>query len=427
MTRVTYLVVLINALLLIGLGLVNTSILMLVIPLLVYLGIAHMRLPETSTLHGRRQVQSDVITTENTTEVTITIENKGPDIGYMVIRDPIGSDLTVVAGNAQASAALAAGETLTLNYTFQGQRGKTTLPNIEITGGDIFNLFPWKTTLETETQVTILPAYPYVRQVAIRPLRTMGFTGPILSRQRGAGVDFFGVRQYEMGDPLRRVNWRATARYLDKPFTTEFEQDRIADIGLILDARPQQVQVSGQVSLLEESVSATAGVADALLREGHRVGLLIYGLGHWVFPGYGRIQRERILRTLAETEVAASQAFGSLGQIPTRLFPPRSQLIIVSPLREEDETALHRLRATGYDVIIVSPNPVAFEANALKHEPFSKIAARLAKLERRLFLHRLRQTGIVIVDWDVAQSLNQALTAVLLRTPPIHHIREIKS
>jgi uncharacterized protein (DUF58 family) len=230
-----------------------------------------------------------------------------------------------------------------------------------------------------------------------------------------------------MGDPLRRVNWRATARYLDKPFTTEFEQDRVADVGLILDARPQQLRVSSNQSLLEESVSATAALADALLRGGHRVGLLLYGLGHWVFPGYGRVQRERILRTLAETGMAASQAFGSLGHLPTRLFPPRSQLIIVSPLKEEDEKMLFRLRAHGYSIIIVSPDPVSFEASALENDPLLATAVRLARLERRLLLQRLRQSGIIIIDWQVGQSLDQALTSVLLRSRPIHYIRERKA
>lgn len=427
MSRVVFLAVVINVLLLIGLGLVNANILVLTIPLLLYLGVAHWRLPPPSSLHGRRHVHSDIITTDKTTDINLTLMNKGEDIGYLIVKDPGAPGLRLITGHAQASASLAVGETLSLTYTVQGERGKMTLRDIEVSGGDTFNLFSWQTTLATDTQITVLPAFPYVRQVSIRPLRTMGFNGSILSRQQGAGVDFFGVRQYEMGDPLRRVNWRATARHLDKPFTTEFEQERIAEVGLILDARPQQLWVSGRESLLEESVSATAALADVLLREGHRVGLLLYGLGHWVFPGYGRIQRERILRTLAETSMAASQAFSSLGHIPTRLFPSRCQLMIVSPLKQEDEQQLFRLRANGYGVIIVSPDPVSFEAHSMDPDPYLPTAVRLARLERRLLLNRLRQAGIVIVDWDVRTSLDQILAAVLLRTPPIHHIRELKT
>lgn len=426
MTRVVFLVVTANILLLVGLAFLNTGILLLVLPLLMYVAVAHWRVSEPSALNGRRHIGSEVMTTENTTEIRLTVENTGTAVDYMVIREPVAPYLQVVGGDVQASAALAAGASLTLAYQVAGRRGKMMLPDIEVSGGDTFNLFPWQVTLETSTQLTVVPAYPYVREVTIRPLRTMGFTGPILSRQRGTGTDFFGVRQYELGDPLRHVNWKATARNMDKPYTTEFEQDRIADVGLILDARPQQLQISGRESLLEVSVSATAGLADALLRDGHRVGLFLYGLGHWVFPGYGRIQRERILRTLAETQVAASQSFGSLGQIPTRLFPPRSQLIIVSPLKNEDEQMLYRFRANGYSVIIISPDPVTFEAQSITDDPMLPTAVRLARLERRLLLHRLRQTGIVIVDWEVDKSLDDALTTVLLRTRPVHHIREMR-
>ncbi len=426
MTRVAFLIVTANVLLLVGLVIVNSGILLLMIPLLLYVGVAHFRISPSTSLNGRRKIGSEVINTENTTEITLTIENTGSAVDYMVVKEPVVPYLEVIGGNVQASVALAAGESLTLSYQVAGRRGKMMLPDIGVAGGDTFNLFPWETTLETNTQLTIVPAYPFVRQVSIRPLRTMGFTGPILSRQRGTGTDFFGVRQYEMGDPLRHINWKVTARHMDKPFTTEFEQDRIAEVGLILDARPRQLQVSGYESLLEVSVSATAALADALLRAGHRVGLYLYGLGHWVFPGYGRIQRERILRTLAETEMVTGPSFGSLGQIPTRLFPPRSQLIIVSPLKSEDEQMLFRFRANGYSVIIVSPDPVTFEAKSITDDPMLPTAIRLARLERRLLLHRLRQTGTVIVDWQVDKSLDAALTAVLQRTPPIHHIREMQ-
>ena len=426
MTRAVFLIVTANILLLVGLGFLNTGILLLVLPLLMYAAVAHWRLSEPSALNGRRQIGSEVITTENTTEIRLTVENTGTAIDYMVIKEPVVPYLDVIGGDVQASVALAAGASLTFSYEVAGRRGKMVLHDIEVYGVDTFNLFPWNVSLQTNTQLTVVPAYPYVREVSIRPLRTMGFTGPILSRQRGTGTDFFGVRQYEMGDPLRHVNWKATARNMDKPYTTEFEQDRIADVGLILDARPQQLRIAGRESLLEVSVSATAALADALLRNGHRVGLFLYGLGHWVFPGYGRVQRERILRTLAETEMAASQSFGSLGQIPTRLFPPRSQLIIVSPLKDEDEQLLFRFRANGYSVVIVSPDPVTFEAKGITDDPMLPTAVRLARLERRLLLYRLRQTGIVIVDWETDKSLDDALTAVLLRTPPAHHIREMR-
>jgi uncharacterized protein (DUF58 family) len=151
---------------------------------------------------------------------------------------------------------------------------------------------------------------------------------------------------------------------------------------------------------------------------------LLYGAGlDWVVPGYGKVQRERILRRLATAERGESQVFQSLSYLPTRLFPPRSQLVFVSPLSPGDETMLFHLRATHYAVLVVSPDPVSFEAERLPPGPALSLAVRLARVERRLLLQRLRQGGVITVDWQVDRPLDAVLYAALQRARPLHYVR----
>jgi uncharacterized protein (DUF58 family) len=124
------------------------------------------------------------------------------------------------------------------------------------------------------------------------------------------------VREYQVGDSLRRINWRISARDAGAApgfrglTSNEFEQERIADVGLILDAR-ESVNVSiGDHSLFERSVSAVAALAGAFLEDGHRVSLLTYGYGlRRVFPGMGKVHKNRILRTLAQVEPGNNEAW----------------------------------------------------------------------------------------------------------------------
>jgi uncharacterized protein (DUF58 family) len=277
-----------------------------------------------------------------------------------------------------------------------------------------------------------------MRQVAIRPLRTRASSGMVPARQGGPGLAFFGVREYQPGDSLRWINWRATARHPRHIFTDEFEQERVADVGLILDARQRSdVRRDGLLqrgplldprdSLYEHSVLATASLADAFLRSGDRVALLMYGGGlEWVFPGYGRVQRERILQALARSDRGASEVFETFESLPTRLFPARSQIVLVSPLWSDDLPMLFNMRARGYEVLVVSPDPVAFEigeaaggadAPAGRGAPAGDPAVRLARLERGILLRRLRQAGVQVVDWPVDRPLDQAVLASLGHTP----------
>ena len=257
-----------------------------------------------------------------------------------------------------------------------------------------------------------------MRQVAIRPLRTRAYAGSVPARQGGAGIAFYGVREYQPGDPLRWVNWRMSARHRHQVFTNEFEQERVADVGLILDARRRSDVRGSDGMLFEHAVAATASLALAFLNDGNRVGLLVYGgLLNWTFPGYGKLQRKRILEALARAETGGSMVFESFDYLPTRFFPAKSQLVLVSPLCDSDPPMLVHLRARGYQLLVISPDPVSFEARMLGARPDVELAARIALLERALLLRKLRRAGIQVVDWQVDQPLDRVVHASLDRTP----------
>ena len=100
--------------------------------------------------------------------------------------------------------------------------------------------------------------------------------GPSPPGQVAAGTDFFGVREYQPGDPPSAINWRTSARYVDKLYANEFQQERVADVGIVLDGRLRTNEFARGHSLFEYSVQAAASLADALLNQGNRVGLLVY-------------------------------------------------------------------------------------------------------------------------------------------------------
>jgi uncharacterized protein (DUF58 family) len=171
--------------------------------------------------------------------------------------------------------------------------------------------------------------------------------------------------------------------------------------------------------LFEYSVQAAASLADALLNQGNRVGLLLYAsyLG-WTFPGYGKIQRERILHALANAKTGGSDVFSDFEHIPTRLFPSESQIIFVSPLTDDDLKPLIQLRAQGYDVLVVSPNPVKFELSYLPTSDSKvNLAGRVVQMERLLLLQKLQRAGIHVLDWDVSEPFDLLVKRRMGRTP----------
>jgi hypothetical protein len=65
--------------------------------------------------------------------------------------------------------------------------------------------------------------------------------------------------------------------------------------------------------------------------------------------------------------------------------------------------------------MIISPDPVSFEARGLGERDSVKLAARMARLEREIMLRRVRSLGVQVVDWNVATPFDQAARAALSR------------
>ena len=414
------------ALLLVGLVWMKGSLIILTLPLWFYLGLALVRYPKQPTLTITRTVNPPIATEGALVRATLSLRNDEHQAVTLLIEAPAPAALLLRDGVTccRATSCLARLEpqaTLELTHEFDARRGCFDFPAVRVTFAEPSNLFEQTLILHLKPQSLVLPQLKALRSISIRPRRTLGFTGTIPARQGGTGVDVYGVREYQPGDPLRRINWRATARYHDRAFTTEFEQERITDVGLILDVRQHTALQLGSETLLDHGVRATAALAARLLRDGHRVGLLLYGEGNqWVMPGYGRVQQARILRALAAAAPAESGFFDSLNFLSPRAFPPRSQLIFVSPLALGDDEMLFRLRGRGYSIWVLSPDAIACEAAlgtaalstaALEHPP-SSLAIRLARIERALLLRRLQQGGIVIVNWSLELPLEECLRTV---------------
>lgn len=398
-----------------GLLTLHGGIVALALPLVTYLVATLVHRAPHMQLSAERSVSADTLPQNTPIEVTVKITNDGPDLDEVVIDDRLPRGLELIEGKTRALTSLPHGASLTLRYTVRGKRGSYLLNELRVTASDHLGVLKEEDVIPAPARFVYLPDIARLRKVTIRPQRTHGHFGPIPSRQPGSGVDFYGLREYQMGDPRRWINWRASARHEQHVFVNQFEQERIADVGIIVDARMQSnITLRDGQSLFEFSVQAAGSLSEALINDGNRVGLLVYGYGmDRTFRGYGKIQQERILYALGRARTGHNFALESLGYLPTRFFPAGSQIVMISPLLMNDLPALSRLRACGYDVLVVSPDPTDFEARALGVK--GELPWELANIERMLLLRKLQRMGIRVLDWEVEKPFEPLVRATLSR------------
>lgn len=428
MNRLVVLGGLIYLIILIGVASLTGSVLALVMPLLLFLGAGLLFGPIDPQLAFAREIHAERLEAGTPVTVTLTVTNEGKKLELVRIQDAPPSGLEILEGETAVISQLAAGQSIQLQYTLSGKRGRYDFGDVRVLAMDLLGVLKRETAVGVPAPFELL-LYPEVTRVngriPIRPRETKAYAGAIPARIGGSGIDFFGIRPYQKGDSLRHINWRANARHPGAVFTNEFEQERVADVGIILDARQRTNVQIGEQSLFEHSILAAATLAGAFLSDGNRVSLLSYGgLLDWTVPGYGKLQQERILQSLARAQLGDSMVFDKLEHLPARFFPPKSQIVLVSPLASDDADLLPRLRARGYQVLIISPDPIDFELSLLAENKLVETATRIARVERELLNRKLRQAGIQVVDWSVSTPLDHLLRSspAAMRPFPIRNV-----
>lgn len=381
-------------------------VLLLAIPFLVYLMVGVIQAPTDVTLAAERIIAKSSVSAHESFETRIVIENQGNILINIYLEDALFPAMTLVEGNARSRLSLQAGESAELNYAARAARGVYSWNTLHACASDPFGLFELKRDIPAFGEIIVRPAPIQLRHAPLKPRSTLHSAGSIPARRAGSGTDFWGIREYRAGDSLRHLNWRLAARHRRKFFTNEYEREEIGDFGLILDARRLSGDEALEKALFEHSVSAAAALSENFLKGGNRVALLIFGEAITpLFPGYGKRQLNFVLRNLARARLGANLPLGYLEYFPVRLFPSRSQIVIISAVDARDLETYARLRAFGYDVLLISPDPIEYAARRLPSTKISTLAVRAARVERVVQLKRLLKMGIQVIDWQVNESL----------------------
>jgi len=408
-SKASFISLLICGLLIAALVARNGQVLLLAIPFLVYLIVGLLQCPGDMSLRARRTLGQAQVAAQEPLQVRVYVENAGPTLANLCVIDACHPAMAF-EGHARQRSALPEGEGMQLEYRVRAPRGIYAWNGIEARASDPFGLFELRRDLPAFSEVRVRPAPLKMRPAPFQPQETLHAPGPTVARLAGTGTDFWGIREYRPGDPLRRLNRRLAGRYPHRLFTNQFQGEEIADFGLIVDARALSSASTLESTIFESSIQAAAALAEVILRRGNRVALLIFGENtSCLFPGYGKRQLSFVMRDLCRAKLGRNLPLRYLEYFPTRVFPAKSVIIAFSALDAADVDTYARLRSYGYEVVLVSPSPVEAMARTLRATRLNDRAVRTARLERAARLKTLLQMGVEAVDWDVDQPLDPLL------------------
>jgi uncharacterized protein (DUF58 family) len=144
-----------------------------------------------------------------------------------------------------------------------------------------------------------------VRQIEIKTRGVVNevFSGEYHSVFKGRGMEFSEVREYQIGDDIRTIDWNVSARF-GHPFIKIFEEERELTLMLLVDLSGSLVFGSVDKTKQEIAAELTAILAFSAMKNNDKVGLILFTdqIEKFVPPRKGKSHVLRIIREIVSFE-----------------------------------------------------------------------------------------------------------------------------
>jgi uncharacterized protein (DUF58 family) len=230
-------------------------------------------------------------------------------------------------------------------------------------------------------------------------------------------TDFREIRSYIHGDPIKDINWKATARKAAGgqlwPLVNEYEVEGKKSVWLFLDAASYLEVGTDIENVFEYCLEAASGVAYYFTDRGYRVGMYIYNDGNRLFyPDAGKKQFLRISRELIKLNTSEP-----VDEFPRAIEKCRRYLLGYNPLciiitRLDSEagntivqgvTKIRQLRGRRRRKLPVMVINIAGYYVIPKLGQYDENTSTMLRLHNRPLVQQLRRLGTSVLEWNPSQ------------------------
>ncbi len=187
-------------------------------------------------VEATRSAANERIPEGSGTELTYEVASTG-GFQRVDVHQPLPQGI-VLHGQARVQGVLGKGETLSAEFELETPvRGSYTLAPLEVRASDPFRLVERVLDIQAESlTLTVLPSEPRPRDAVGRPKHSYPRPGKFSSTKPGSGSEFYSIREYLPMDPLRLVNWKASAATGDL-MVNQYQDERSTQALAVIDHR----------------------------------------------------------------------------------------------------------------------------------------------------------------------------------------------
>lgn len=259
-------------------------------------------------------------------------------------------------------------------------------------------------------EVAVYPDLVRLQQMSVRYSRSAR-SGELPKRIMGVeGTQFDGLRAYAVGDDVRKMDWKATAR-LDTPVLRTFSSEVDQPILLLLDAgRKMETQVQG-LSKFDWALNALLAFSSVSLGRGDQVGAVVFhrDVLRSVPTRSGTNHLQALLGALHDVQPEAIEPdYERVFLHIARLLKRRSLIVLftdlIDPMASRTLMKSVQLFASHHLLLLVTLSDSALLEKGAQHPgdalaAYEKgVALDLLNLRRQALLALSKTQGAVVLD-----------------------------
>ncbi|HEY9738512.1 MAG TPA: DUF58 domain-containing protein [Trichocoleus sp.] len=312
-----------------------------------------------------------------------------------------------------------------LTYTVRpDHRGEYAWGDLQVRQRGPLGLAWGEWTVPASAPVAVYPDLIGLRQLSIR--LALQSTGTLRQQRRlGVGTEFAELREYDLGDDPRFIDWKATARR-SAPLVRVLEPEREQTLIVLLDrGRLMTAQVQG-LSRFDWGLNAALALALAGIHRGDRVGIGVFDrtLHAWMPPRGGQPYLRQMIERLTPIQpvLLESDYLGAVTQIVSQQHR-RALVVLITDIVDQTASAellsaLVRLKPRYLPFCVTLRDPeVDRQAQAFQTDVASAYARAVALdllAQRQAAFNRLKRSGVLVLDAP-ADAVNDPLVEAYLR------------
>ncbi|MDC3032247.1 DUF58 domain-containing protein, partial [Bacteroidota bacterium] len=182
------------------------------------------------------------------------------------------------------------------------------------------------------------------------------FAGEYNTAFKGRGMTFSEVREYEIGDDLRTIDWNVTARY-NSPFVKVFEEEREITLMLMVDVSSSSSFGTNKRFKRELVSEISAVLAFSAIKNNDKVGVIFFSdkIEKFISPSKGKKHILRIIKEILTFKSSSKKTnIKKALEYFNRVTKKRSICFLLSDFFDSDFFEPIKISAKRHDLVAVN-------------------------------------------------------------------------